>query len=72
MTGEKYEGTCRGGPWDGRLYVHWNSSLTIYKPMIELRLGGQRTAPVRAVPVGTYEFVAATKWWVWYPALKEK
>jgi hypothetical protein len=64
MIDIEHYGDCVGGPWDGKLYVHWDAGpIPIYKPMMNMTLQRLELAEVEPVEIGRYEWHHGK--WLW-------
>ena len=56
-----WSGQCLGGPYDGQMLVHWQSTYSIYTPWLEFPI--QSHSKIEAILSGTYYHVSGQ--WIW-------
>jgi hypothetical protein len=61
---KSYEGYCRGGPWDGKQYAHYQKTMVI-ETMPSYPLGLIGKIPFLHKTAGEYQHVAGQ--WIWHP-----
>lgn len=62
-----YDGICKGGPWDGRLYRHQANRFPLMRPALTGPniFSAPQTATVEAIQAGEYRYDGYGVWkWV--------
>lgn len=63
----RMEGPCRGGPWDGQMFAHWERVCKIYRPMAAVS-GSMRNPendPIVPIVIGEYRLNDYNEWHWW-------